>query len=546
MTKEILHVSSRCGGGKSRETIRELVDHIKGKQPCEETYLFASKTNELTGQNLKMFVEFTQQQTGLTIPVKRIDSETHKGSVIRDLSELLITGFNGVIFISHSTLATIQPSLLKNTRVVIDEVPQELAGCLTVRHAAKDHGYPWEKYLINTASNHDGYMRTRLNPNADEDDIRRYISNLRGGIDNVTTTNVADLLEFLLADYEVVYTTTTNSDGTLNCLYQAIHYHRLHELSRNVDFLAILSAQLKDTLFGFVAEKHLKLKIVNKPINSSSAANLPMRHKNKVRIIPFLQKGRWSTTLKMKTANECLYKNGQPVTSPIPVWMLAQEMTEFILGKEDFLITLNTKEKLLDSLDRDGVERTSLAVHGMNSYRKLHHAAYLASSNPTPFDIKALLMFAKDHGLDGQELIDTVIAERCHEAAYQCVARTSIRNHKHDPNKEHIIIVPDMQYANYVAKWFENGCAKIDTQFSYTTLYEEAQKAAEESRRMIIIHIISEKMKRKEKLKSIIDKSGISRSTYKRYKEEFRAELENLGLIPPKRSSAKTDTKTAA
>ncbi|XKH60740.1 hypothetical protein LG290_02875 [Halomonas sediminis] len=536
MTREILHVSSRCGGGKSRETIKELVDNILNKYPVRETYLFASKTNDLSRQNYEMFVSTAKLFPQHAIPVERIDSETSKGTVIQGLTERLITNFQGVIFISHSTLATIAPSLLGKTRVVVDEVPQELAGCLVVRHEAKDQDYPWEKYLVNEASSHTGYMKTRIDPQADRDDIRRYIDNLRKGRDNVTTENVADLLEFLLADYEVVYTTTTKMDGPLYRLYQAIHYHRLKELADNVDFLAILSAQLKETLFGYVAEKHLNLKIVRKPINDT--ANLQMKHKNKVRIIPFLKNGKWSTTLRMKPANECLIRDGKPEPSILSVRILAQEFSETVLGNRDFLITLNSKDKLIESLEQRGIVSTTIAVHGMNSYRHLDHAVYLASSNPTPFDIKALLMFAKDHGLNGEDLIDSVIVERCHEAAYQCVARTSIRNEHHDPTKEHVFVVPDMHYATYIANWFEPGCVTIDTQFSYITQYEDSQKIAEENRRMIVTHILSEKAKKKEKLQVLIKKAGISMSTYKRYKEEFRDELEKSGLLQPKRKAA--------
>ncbi len=530
MIAQILHVGSRCGAGKSRETTKELVDHLLGKPSIGETYILASKTNDLTTQNYEFVHQLVQNHlTGKPLQLQRVDSVKNKGTVVRDFGELLATEFKGLIFISHSTLALIPADRLKGCRVVVDEVPQELAGCLMVKHDATDQGYPWDKYLMNVASPHSGYMRVRIDPSADEDDIRRYIDGIRQKKDNTTTYNVADLLEFLLADYEVAYTTTTNSDGSLTRLYQAIRYHRLKDLANHIDFLAILSVQLKDSLFGYIAEHHLGLPIVEKDINER--VTLVQKHKNRVRIIPFLKEGRWSTTLRMKAANTALIRNGQPVNSKLPVRLFAQEFAGELIGKNNFMITLNQDDKLIEALERPGVVPTSTAVHGMNHLAYLDHAVYLASTNPTPFDNKALRMFAKDNGLDDVELLRAVMVERCYENAYQCVARTSIRNEKHDPDKEHIIVVPDLNYAVYLAGWFEDGYATIDTQYSFTTEYAEDKKVREENRRNIVTHILVEQSLKKEKLKDLLIKSGISRSTFRRYKKEFFTELVQLGLL---------------
>jgi len=266
------------------------------------------------------------------------------------------------------------------------------------------------------------------------------------------------------------------------------------------------------------------LPIVEKDINDR--VTLVQKHRNQVKIIPFLKKGQWSTTLRMKPANKALMQNDQPVTSDQPVRFLAQAFADTCLAGKDFLITLNQNDRLISSLDRPGVFPTSTAVHGMNTFRHLDHAVYLASTNPTPFDIKSFRMFAKDNALDEEKLL--------HETAYQCIARTSIRNDQPDPSKEHVIIVPDMDYAEYIAGWFEPGCATIDTRHSYITTYDDSQQLKEEHRRTAVIHIMSERLQNKGKLKDLTKKSGISMSSFKRYKKEFQFELEQLGLLKPK------------
>ena len=411
-----------------------------------------------------------------------------------------------------------------------------------VKHAAVDHGYPWDDYLIEVASKHKGYTSVEIHPDADLEDISRYINNIRQQKDTATTSNVADLLDFLLLGYEAVYTTTTKSDGTMTRLYQAVHYHRLKELANHVNFMAILSAQVKDTLFGYIAQQHLDLPIVERDINGKGP--LVQKHKNRVRIIPFLKEGKWSTTLREKAAKETLSINNQLVQSDVQVSVFAQEFADTILSRDDFLITLNTDEKLIDSLDRNGVTQTTTAVHGINRLRHLDHAVYLASTNPTPFDLKSLRMFAITNGLDDKKLIDAVMVERCYETAYQCVARTSIRNDHVKPDMEHIIIVPDMNYAEYIANWFEPGCALIDTNHSYEKTHKSDVRDQNKKERLdVITHLLTEKMNKKIKLAELFTKINISRSSYRRYIEEFRPELEQAGLIKPQQM--KTTKQTA-
>ena len=98
------------------------------------------------------------------------------------------------------------------------------------------------------------------------------------------------------------------------------------------------------------------------------------------------------------------------------------------------------------------------------------------------------------------------------------------------PEKEHIIVVPDMHYAEYIKSWFEPGCATIDTQNSYTTTNQTKQNQDKERRLNIIINIRTEKLHNKKKIKETLEKVDVSLSSYKRYLKEFKEELEQLNL----------------
>lgn len=224
MINEILHVGSRCGGGKSINTIEQLYIHLTKTHPSEETVVFASVNNGLTKQNHEEFQTVSSGSGGNGIASIRIDSDENQGKVVKELSDTLLAGYQGVIFISHMALSLVDAGLLKGIRLIVDEIPNDLVGMLSIRREAKDHGDKWEGYLDTEVSSHAGYRRVIIDPLTDRDDILRYINNIRTQKDNTKTKEVAELLEFLLADYEVMYTTITNSKNRTYQLYQAVHW----------------------------------------------------------------------------------------------------------------------------------------------------------------------------------------------------------------------------------------------------------------------------------------------------------------------------------
>lgn len=531
MPNEVFHIKSRCGGGKSLHTVQEMYPYI-AKKP-NETIIFASKTNKLTKQNHEVFTK-VNNSTAKPVNSRRIDIDTIPASsnVREELSKALDNGFQGVIFVSHEILATIDTTKLRNIELIIDEVPSTLVKYLEVHYEFRDQGSTWEQDIITVPCAHPNYQRVMIKPDANRTDVQRRIDNLRRGFDNSITKEVVMLLEFLLEGHEAMYTRKYLSDGKFLSIYQAIRWQQLEEVIKNSKSVAILSAQLRDTLIGFVLENVMKTTIKEIPIKDNLP--LPTLHLNRARIFPVIVGNRWSSYLKKKPANEALLYQGKPVTSSQSVCLYAQEIAAGILQGEESLLFLNEKDEQHELLSNSRIKRLSIFSHGQNNHTEFDHAIYLASSRPRREEENSLKLFAADHGFSGDVIMETIMKDRCYETTYQCVARTSIRNKDVDLDKEHIFIVPDVKYAEYLKSWFD-GRAIIDTTYLHTLQPSMPSRLKEKRNLDLVRQVRSDYIAKKGKLKDLLVKYDLNEKKYKRYVERFRAELEKDGLIKPKR-----------
>lgn len=531
MSNQVWHIKSRCGGGKSRHTVQQMYSYI-AKNP-DETVVFASNTNKLTRQNHE---EFTTTNNVATNPVNscRIDIDTTPNSttVRAALNKVLDEGLQGVIFVSHEILGTIDAKKLRNVKLIIDEVPSSLVKHFEVHYEFRDQGSTWEQDIITVPCPHSNYQKVMINPNASRAEVQRRIDNSRQGFDNSITKEVVMLLEFLLEGHEVMYTRKYRSDGKFLSIYQAIRWQKLEEVINNAKSVAILSAQLRDTLVGFVLEKIMKKTIEEIPI--IDGLTLETLHKHRVRIFPIIERDRWSSYLKKKPTNEALSYQGKPVKSPQSVSLYAQEIAASILQGKASLLFLNNKEEQHELLSNACIEKISISSHGRNDLTGFDHAVYLASNRPNRNEENSLKLFAEDHGYSGDDIMKALLIGRCYETAYQGVARTSIRENHVDLDKEHIFIVPDEEYAEYLKSWFDGG-AQIDLTYLHTLQPTSASQEKEKSTLNLVRQIRSDYLSKKGKLKELLVQYSLKEKTYKRYVAKFRNELETDGLIKPRR-----------
>ncbi|MDW2073510.1 hypothetical protein R7Z42_00590 [Vibrio sp. 1863] len=531
MATQVNHIKSRCGSGKSLGLIRDLHKLLETRF-TEHLVLFASKTNDLTTQNHGLFTRLNEDK-GIEVPCLRVDSTTNKGLVCETINMLLENGSEGVIFISHATLKLLDTELMDQVDLFIDEVPQELCGVFDVKYNADSGLAFWEQqFLVTEPSNYTGYQKVRIAdqylptmPN--EGTLVQFIEGIYTGNNNRDSVHVAELLTHLQAGYEATYTTTTDSEGKTSKLYQSTYWLHMKNLLGTARTVTILAAELERSMFGFLAKNFLQMPI--EPM-SLFGMELEQKHLNQITIHPILKSGEWSTNLRNSEAHTSLTYQGKALNFTGSVEDVAQRITKHIMQDREFVLTLHSKSKVSDEL-KDQASVTTSAVHGMNHLRHLDNAAFLATARPSPFEVKALRMFAKDRGLNADALVDAVITERCYEAMYQCVARTSIRMpYAKVQGREHIFVVPDMKYAEYLSEWFVDGCVNIDTSLSLDTLSATKREDAYYERRRIAVAILTDKKNKVGKVKDLLMKYGISRPTFSNYVKEHKQHLVEVGL----------------
>lgn len=512
-------ITSRCGGGKTQI----VIDHLQS----DVLTIFASKTVRLSMQSYE-----DCKKRGVNC--KRIDeSSVGKGKVLSTVTDLVERyNYTGVLFITHATLANLPNSVLNKAVVIVDEIPQDLAKCLCLSVLDRNAPAIFNTWFNKLPCPHMNYQLVELKEEYRAEALS-LANAIRKGVETSYSSIVADILEFLInKTHAVLYTTvTTTKKHGVKHLFQAVQYSPLERVAANATSLTILAANIKDSLFGFIAEQVLDYSLIK--VN----AGLETKHKNKVTIIPFLKSGKWSATLKNKPVCEAL--NEASKTSNLTVCQEIQLFSERLL-KEDFLLFKNENDDVC--INTSKVDVLSTQVHGINSYRHINKASFIGSLNIDPFETKLLRMFAIDNDIE-LNLVDMVTTGRCYESAYQCLARTGIRNQyvKGDAT-EYTFIVPDMKYAKYIESWFEAGCVTIDTSHSFTVakpkVSQEALAKKEDrglTRLQLAVAILTDKKNKVGKMSDILKSHGVSNVTFCAYKKEFESELTVMGLLKPKK-----------
>jgi hypothetical protein len=107
-----------------------------------------------------------------------------------------------------------------------------------------------------------------------------------------------------------------------------------------------------------------------------------------------------------------------------------------------------------DTLFNSAGERLPNAPHGLNSYSEINNIVFLSSLNPAPDHFR----FLETQGISGPEVRRAIY----HEALYQSVNRTSIRDPKNIEPKT--VIVPDISAAEYLNGLFPGSrIEKLET-----------------------------------------------------------------------------------
>lgn len=530
-TQSIIHITSHCGGGKSFRTITELRKHLlKTRSDANEPsfFILASKTNSLSQQNYKQFASECQQYQSNVLHML-IDSSNTSTNVIAEITNRIRHHKEGVLFMSHAAVSLIEPSLLVGTMVIFDEVPDNLVKEVRLFHEDKDNGQTWEKFLSYQNQTDSELKKVTLAANTDHSEVSRYITSIQTKKDNATTSNVAEMLQFLLDNHENLYLMSKKQKEITTNYYTGINWRRLDELRRYASSIVILSAELKRTLLGFVAQNIAGLDIQENFITQS--ITLQTTHKKTAIIYPILKDRAWSTFLKNKPAAEVLVDKNLIILPTDTVLDHARRIALAKIGSMKCLLIMNKRDRKNAPPEEDNIKIISSSSHGSNSHINYHHAVYLSSNLPDPIEKISLSLFATKYKQTPADLIDCVITERCYESAYQCLARTSIRNSHDSFEGPHLFFVPDMKYAEYVASWFEQGYATIDTSLSCTVQPTPAKQIKNEIHTELLAWILTENKANKTPINVLVKKAGITIPTYNRLRAKHKTLMVAHGLM---------------
>ncbi|YCO01422.1 hypothetical protein ACB087_00550 [Vibrio sp. VNB-15] len=320
----------------------------------------------------------------------------------------------------------------------------------------------------------------------------------------------------------------------------------------------------KTSLFGQLMQHRpdVTVKESNRINLGAGVVALETKYKQPVIIYPFLKYGDWSQNLKGKTVDEGLaYLSGShTVRDEFMRWSLERVQDGFILARnvneEKLLLSEIYALEALPEDDPRKVEIVTSEVHGMNHLTKYNKVVIQFSANPSNPEINTLNSVGADMGIKAGLLPMAVIQERYLESLQQVFGRGSIRL-PYDHTKQYepyIVVVPDMESANYVKSCCED--AEIITDYSVETKRKEsidatairtnAAKEAKElkklqkqfekqqERRRIVIGILTDKQNNVGSMEALLKKwnvSNVSNKTFCKYKGEFKQELEGMGLL---------------
>lgn len=466
LERTVNFISARCGGGKTQATLKELVNFTGFT-------IWASPTKELSAQSLRDYKSFGGNNA------YRLDSDVTKN--LTDEIEKLFNSamdeeeqgseLNKVVFITHCTLLNpLYAPLLGLANVIVDEIPTKAVEPLinvhhsnTVDEIIKYCEVSMDK--IGTSN----YTFIKLK---DDEQIKEEVNNIVKAhttrdlelVSNAYSKETIKILNVLLNNYDIAYCSSTTRAGKLVHRFTSVLRAGADMLIANTYRLTILGANIKGSLFGKVIDLHPRVKLVE--TNTVGSTVLETKHKQPIRIIPYLTQGIWTGELKDKKVKDALKGRVEEIT-------ITEDIQKFGLNVfgSDFLLARNKKDCIAfdpEFQSMNNIELVTSQVHGMNKFTHFDKAMVMFACNPSKPEIELLKVFAEtyDNQISSTELTDSVTTERYLESAYQALARIGFRLPVDQTlGRGFTVIVPDMRCAKYVAERFENPI--IDTSLGY-------------------------------------------------------------------------------
>ncbi|TFH89704.1 hypothetical protein [Vibrio ouci] len=570
----------RCGSGKTQTVLRSLAK-TSVEQP--RFTVWAAKGIELADQTFRDFQKY-KGENGICLHSKNCKSfDGTDGKLVDEVRTVLQKAkhglFDGVLFTTHSTLINIATTYnmedyLKHADIFIDEIPKQAVEAVSVIQYDEtvDNILQFCEVSKDKLGTSDSYQYVKLKENLSEELSHKLFMLIENHSladkhvrDKTFTKDMITILKLLRDGKEITYYCNANKDDPEKKTvhkFQAVVRSAMDAIIDNVGSdktLAVLAANWKSSLFGQLANHRPDVTV--KESSTVRGMSLEVKYKQRCRIKPILKDGHWSLALKDKRVCDGLaYQTDEEL---IRVFAQRFIMDQF---KDGFLLCKNEDDDKhllphlvalsnLDDKDPRKVDIKSSELHGLNNLSHHTKVAIMFALNPSGDQVQTLNIANDEMGLPKGTLRNAVLTERFKEAVHQCIARCGIRL-SFDPTKEDIeyqFIVPDMRSAEYLAEWFEDGRAIIDTSLSYSTKRTESVDATAARNAQIREEKELKKMEKQTKarnlrlatvqailtdmkanvapVKDLLLKYGITRPTYDRYRKEFKTQLQELGLL---------------
>ncbi|NOI30199.1 hypothetical protein [Vibrio coralliilyticus] len=547
--KPVYLVGSRCGGGKTKHTLEKLASTLINTPPAKmPTIVFASLTNKLSEQSYDNFQKNLSSHNKMhSVQYRLLTSDRAisrsydliEESPVAALSNLLHTKdevhtrYKGVIFCTHSALSRIDPSLLNGATVIMDELPASDLGkvinCALPEVAVEAGFITLMDYLHIEAITGSAYSSVRLKEDKKQEAEQMLRVHEQVGSGMLSQEGI-DVINYLVHHpyADVMYKTVEKEDVGLVHMFQALDYRKFFSVLDGCKKLYLLTASFNSSVVGYLLSSYPEYEVVE---DVKLAGALPQVHKRPIKVIPFLNGGQLSTTLRkslvtagLKT-NATSYKKLEAELSPnIPtsyvptsygISALKNLTVDELLHKfvekhleQSYLLFVNKENMSSPFIDIKGknVQVLSTAVHGLNSFTEYRKAAFVATLRPTRHEETVVKFYAQDTSLSPNAILKALYSERMYEPCYQCLARTAIRmneeyvdvpvaheNTKYIKNDEGELeqvvsiehtsklmlkdeleelepitfIVPDMEYVKYLETKFDEGMIEVDTSYSF-------------------------------------------------------------------------------
>jgi hypothetical protein len=373
-------------------------------------------------------------QRGRSVPITRIDSDTHAGNVKGALTRHLryaAPDEGEILFITHNAFLHC-PYWHNRDRwvVIIDEIISPIED--KSLKLPRNHGKLTDILDLDTYNAHYSVLKVK----DDEKSMAAFAMLAENDGDDIVDAVFEEVTRALHGTHWTLFTQTPNwcsiRDGA-NRTDQLLIYGLLNpRFLDGFGEVTIMGAMFNDSILAKVWQDEVEF-VENKAIQSK--LRYSEHASGALLTIEYLFDRNWSKTFRNSTL------------AGRKVFDLALERAAESMGDRDYIFVTNRDaEEYSRKMLQTGV-RVSNVCHGINEYQHIDNAVFLSALNPAPSQFKML----QNLDVSADELSDAGY----HQTVYQAIMRTSLR----DPSSKAArhIIVPDRRAADYLARHFP-GC----------------------------------------------------------------------------------------